>query len=161
MPRHFWTKSSAASIPTTIDATSAAARDPRQQPRCAQAYVRPGQLERFFFSIIGISDALPLAPWDVIEQKRQLRSRVLWAQPFQIGKILGVERNDVCEPLEIRNTHLTRSIQGDLHTLPTGHGLRATVGWLVHVPVARSCRIDHNVEPRLPRLAPESGLGQR
>ena len=78
-------KWSAASIPTTIDDTSIPTRDPRQQPRCAQTYFRPGQLERFFISIIGISDALPLASRDVIEQKRELRPRTLRPQPFQIG----------------------------------------------------------------------------
>lgn len=111
--------------------------------------------------MIGIGHRLPFAAGDVIEQERKLSNSVMRTQHFEIGEIMGVERDNMGETPKILRRHLPCAQPANLHTMFSGNGLGPRVRRMANVPVSGPGRIDMETKSPSVGLDPKRRFGQR
>lgn len=112
-------------------------------------------------SIIGIGDAFPAPPVDIVEQQGDFRPGLTRSERKQIGQVAPVECDDMIEAIEVRARHLPRAQMRNVDAVAQGRRLRAPVGRITDMPVPRPGGIGLDIEPKTLRLGTERALRQR
>lgn len=66
----------------------------------------------------------------------------------------------MCKAVEILCLHLSRPIGPNINPVFSGNGLRAVVRRVADVPIARSSRIDNNIQSGCGSFAPQCSFCQ-